>query len=492
MKAFIINVKTNRYLVFLVLLTSFFILSVPLWLKIDQLPIRLWDEGRNAVNAIEMHETGDLIVRSFNHQPETYNLKPPLLTWLQSFFISTVGINELAIRLPSLLASLGTLFLVYLFVYSETKKHLYGLFGAAIIATSAGFYGEHVGRFGDHDALLVFFSTLLVYAFWRYTLSEKSNWIYLAAAAVCLGVLVKSISILLFMPALLLYLLYAKKLLVLLKNPHFYVALVSALLPIVGYYLFREYNQPGFWSLVWNDELFPRYFNKSKNLEFSQESFWYYFVLLKTQFAYWIFLLPAIIWAILLHKEKNIFVYLLLVSGLFLIILSKGTKNFWYDAPLFPILALLIAVAAHTIISRYIKKERVQVAIIICLTFFPYKKAYEHALNTHEQYYDWETYGISYYLKNNKLAKTLTSNTKIVLDNTYGFEPHLFYVKKLEIEEGIKLNRKWLNQVIVNDTLLITHTSTFDSLSSKYEVKTLDSINSYTKKLVLLKIKKEM
>jgi 4-amino-4-deoxy-L-arabinose transferase-like glycosyltransferase len=480
-------VKTNRLFLFLVLLIAFFVLSVPLWLKIDQLPIRLWDESRNAVNAIEMHETGDLIVRSFNHEPETYNLKPPLLTWLQSFFISMVGINELAIRLPSLLASLGTLFLVYLFVYGETKKHLYGLFGAAITATSAGFYGEHVGRFGDHDALLVFFSTLLVYAFWRYTLSEKSKWIYLAAAAVCLGVLVKSISILLFLPALLLYLLYTKKLFVLLKNPHFYVALASALLPIVGYYLFREYKQPGFWSLVWNDELFPRYFNKSKNLEFSQESFWYYFILLKKQFTYWLFFTPLILGGFWFSKNKSVFVYLILIAGSFLLILSKGTKNFWYDAPLFPLLAMLLALSVFVLFNRFIKTNIWQTVLIVAVVILPYKKAYETVLNTHEQYYDWETYGISYYLKSNELSKNINSNTSVLLDNVYGFEPHLYYVKKLKLERGIELERKRLHQIKANDTLLITHLSTYDSLAANFHVQTLDSFNGFTKRVVISK-----
>ena len=86
---------------------GFFILSVPLWLNVGNLPIRLWDESRNAVNAIEMLQNGDYIIRSYENKPETWNLKPPLLTWLQVIAMHVVGLNEIAIRLPSILASIG-------------------------------------------------------------------------------------------------------------------------------------------------------------------------------------------------------------------------------------------------------------------------------------------------------------------------------------------------------------------------------------------------
>ncbi|MEY2923563.1 MAG: hypothetical protein RLZZ337_103 [Bacteroidota bacterium] len=480
-----IKLKTQNIFAYILVVLSFLALSVPIWLKVDYLPVRLWDEARNAVNAIEMLESGDLIVRTFNNEPETYNLKPPLLTWMQIASLSAVGINELAIRLPSVLASIGSLVLVFAFVYSETKKPAFGILAIGILATSSGFYGEHVGRFGDHDALLVFFCCLLLFAYWQYLKSQKPKWLYITGLAVCLGILTKSISILLFGPALLLYLIFSKNFLPLFKNKHFYLSSLLAIIPVFIYYFIREKMQPGFLSLVWNDELFPRYLNTSKNLSFSEESFWYYFKLWPTHFAMWVYLLPIIIPAYFLSKKKGVYHFLLLSSALFLIIISKGTKNFWYDAPIFPLLALLVTFSVYDTSRFVVKNQFVQIAMIWGILYFPYKASYQDTLNTQETYYNWETYGISYYLKHPELRKNLNSNTKILLDDNYGFEPHLFYVKKLEKEEGFALNRKWINQVNVGDTLLITHLSTYDALKKNFKTETLDSLNDYTKRVVL-------
>ena len=477
--------KPKHFLVLLFLLAGFFILSVILWLKVDYLPIRLWDEARNAVNAIEMHQSGDWLVRTFNNQPETYNLKPPLLTWLQAACLSLFGYTEIAIRFPSILASIATLFLVFLFVYKETRSVSFAFLSAGITATSSGFYGEHVGRFGDHDALLVFFCTLLFYAFWQYQKTNKNSWLYISGLAICLGILTKSISILLFMPALLICLIINKKLLAILNSKHFCNVAIGTTIPVILYYVFREFKQPGFWSLVWNDELFPRYFNSSENLEFAQESFWYYADLLPVQFNFWLYLLPIVFVAILFAKNKSVFYYLLLLSLSFFVIISKGTKNFWYDAPIFPLLAILVSLSLFVVVSKLIKSELTHITLVLILLYIPYKTAYNEVIGTSETYYNWETYGISYYLKDNDKTKNLSSNNHILLDNKYGFEPHLFYVKKLEVEQGIKLNRKLSHEVNVNDTLLITHLSTLDSLESKFDIERLDSINSFTRRVVL-------
>ena len=82
------------------------LLSVPLWLKVDQLPIRLWDEAQNAVNALEMSQTHNWLVRTYDYQPDTFDCKPPLLIWFQVLSIKALGLTELAIRLPSVIFSI--------------------------------------------------------------------------------------------------------------------------------------------------------------------------------------------------------------------------------------------------------------------------------------------------------------------------------------------------------------------------------------------------
>ena len=74
------------------------IASIPLFIHLDVLPFRLWDESRLASNAYEMHRNGNLIVTYYEGQPEMWNTKPPLAIWMQLIFIKILGFNELAVN----------------------------------------------------------------------------------------------------------------------------------------------------------------------------------------------------------------------------------------------------------------------------------------------------------------------------------------------------------------------------------------------------------
>src|SRR5947209_2965608 len=66
----------------------------------------LWDvdEGRNTQAAVEMRESGNWIVPTFNYQLRED--KPALLYWLQMAAYAVCGVGEFAARLPSALAAL--------------------------------------------------------------------------------------------------------------------------------------------------------------------------------------------------------------------------------------------------------------------------------------------------------------------------------------------------------------------------------------------------
>lgn len=268
--------RYNSIFLWFLSVVCLFVLSIPIWLKVDYLPLRMWDESRNAINAIEMYQSHDWLIRTRKSSPETYELKPPLLTWLQVLSLRVFGINELSIRFPSVVFSIGTLVLIFYICFSITKSPGISVFAPGVAATSSGFYGDHVGRFGDHDALLVFFSLFFVGQVYLYIDTQKNKHIYLASLGFLLAVMTKSVSIFLLFPGSLLSLLIYRQLRGLLKNKHFYFAALIALAPIVGYYSLREVFQPGYLSLVWEGELFPRYLNQSKNYVFKNHSFLYY------------------------------------------------------------------------------------------------------------------------------------------------------------------------------------------------------------------------
>ena len=148
----------------------------------------LWDidEGRNCQCAYEMFLSGDWVVPTFNSVLRTD--KPALLYWLQIIAYALLGVNEWAARLPSALAGLGTLFVVYELgrrMFSKSTSLLSGI----ILATTPMFVVA--SRFANPDALLSAFTTLTLYAFWRCQERPETRWFLLAGAAAGLAVLAK-------------------------------------------------------------------------------------------------------------------------------------------------------------------------------------------------------------------------------------------------------------------------------------------------------------
>jgi 4-amino-4-deoxy-L-arabinose transferase-like glycosyltransferase len=477
-----------KYIPHLLVVIVFFMISIPLWLKVDVLPMRLWDESRNAVNAIEMYQTGDWLVRTYDFAPETYELKPPLLTWFQVASLNIFGLNELGIRFPSVVFSLVTLIVLFSLVYRMTRKWYIALLASFICATSAGFYTAHLGRFGDHEALLVCLYTCLFYVVYQYSSTERVRYIYLTALTVALAVLCKSISVGMLLPGIFLFLLFDKKILPLLKNKHTYLALLLGAVPVFAYYYLREQVQPGYLEMVWQMELFPRFFNTSTELVFQEDPFSYYFNLIRnSQMEYWVWSLILVILAPFIAKKLDRqWAFWSIQAALFLLIISSGTKNFWYSAPAIPMLAGAIAISVHLLTNKNRKYNLTLGLPLLVMSVLSYQKAYKYAMQPAERYYEWETNGISHFLKNENHLANITSNTKVLLDDQYGFEPHKFYIEALKIERGLDIKRTELYNIKPYDTLLISHLSTLQKLKESYGIEVLDSSYSHTKLLTIL------
>ena len=479
--------KPKTLLLSILTLVLFFVLTIPVWLKVDALPLRMWDESRNAINAIEMFESHNWLIRTWKEKPEVYELKPPLLTWLQVASLSLFGLNELAIRLPAVVFSIATLVLVFKVCFDATKSRGISLLGVGITSTSAGFYGEHVGRFGDHDALLVFFGLLFVYQIHLFITALSNKHLYWAATSFVLAVMTKSVAVFLLFPGLFLFLTIYKNWAQLLSNKHFYRSVLLGVTPIFIYYGLRGLYQPGYLSLVWEGELFPRFFNTSKDCAFDEHTYNYYIKqLIQTQMRHWVWMFGVVLAAPFLSKRvSGQWCFWAVQPLIFILILSMGTKNFWYVAPAIPMLAIAFSLSLYHIIIGLFRRASLWYSVAPLLLIFPFIDAHAYALNPAEKYYTWETNGISYYLKDERHTSHLNNNTQILLDTVYGLEPHLFYVKKLELERGVVLPRVHHDRIESGDTLLVSHRSVYDYLQGIYSVTTLDSSYKHTKLVVI-------
>jgi len=113
------------------------------------LPLLDPDESRFARTSVEMMTSGDLVVPTFEGRPRL--VKPPLLHWIQVALFRLLGPTELAARLPSAAASLGSLLIV-----GWIARRRFGwegaLWAAATMATMPLVIA--IGRLGTLDALL--------------------------------------------------------------------------------------------------------------------------------------------------------------------------------------------------------------------------------------------------------------------------------------------------------------------------------------------------
>ena len=171
---------------FLVSVSCFFI-------KLSEIPIRIWDEARNANNAIHMMQYGNWLVPYYENAPDMWNTKPPLLIWIQAMLLKLLGINEFAIRLPSAIAACITVFILWNFARKYFKDQWVGFFSGMVLLTSMAYVQNHSGRTGDYDALLVLFITIYCTRFFSWVMEGKQKdylqfWIFLILAVLTKGI----------------------------------------------------------------------------------------------------------------------------------------------------------------------------------------------------------------------------------------------------------------------------------------------------------------
>ena len=332
-----------------IFIVSALVLYFPLFLHLDALPLEVYDEARRAMNAMEMIEADNFIVTTYSGKPDMWGTKPPLLIYCQAISMQLFGISELSVRLPSALAGLFTIcFLVWYFWKKHENLHL-GIASALVLLTTPGYIAKHVTRTGDFDALLVLFVTIYTLLFYEWIIKKQSKASVLQLAVISLFVflatMTKGVAGLLFAPGLILSVFVFRKAKQVFTDVKTYVAVLTLLFFIIGFYVLRDYYNPGYIDAVMKNELGGRFM---QGLEGHKNPFGYYFkIIAQFQFRPWVFFIPfGLLIGILSSEYRKLTIYCFIVSLSFLLVISSAqTKLDWYDAPVFPMMSILSAIA---------------------------------------------------------------------------------------------------------------------------------------------------
>ena len=354
---------------------------------LDDPQLEIYDEARRAVSALEMVEgkAPSWLTPSYYGQPDHWGTKPPLLVWCQAFWTAVLGPGELAVRLPSALATVLLCGLLIWWGRRDWGSPLSGALAATAVLCNWAYMGNHGARTGDFDALLVLFLTAQVVFFYRFATDGRWRDLVLASGAVLLAGLTKGVAGGFLLPGVGLWFLLDPAARRRLPEPRLYLLPALAIGGVVAYYLARERVDPGYLQLVYENELGGRYADTNEN---HRGPFWFYLRSLAFDPG-WRHLLPLLLPALAYLLRQPAYrrgtLLLTVTAALFLAVISSAaTKLYWYQSPVLPPLAMLIGAGCYHLagaLNERLRSPWVGAALLAGLFVAPMALTTHHVLN---------------------------------------------------------------------------------------------------------------
>lgn len=434
---------------------------------LGNLSAEMWDESRNAINALEMRYDHSFFVTHFDGQPDMWNTKPPLFIWTAAFCMKLFGTTVFALRFPSALSA----FFIAIYCFWFSRKYLNnvlpGFFAGLVLATSVGFVDYHVARNGDFDCMLSMWIFFYCTQFFLYLESQKKKHLILASLCLAFAILTKGIAGCLFLPGLILFSVIDKNHRTIFKKRELYIISLSGFILGISYYFIREFLNHGYIAAVIENEITGRYANAIE--DHSEPVLFYLRILSDFQYSDWLYwLLPSFL--IIMYtsegwfKKLGKFLFISIICNLIVITLSQ-TKLKWYDAPLYSFMGLLIGLG---VTQTYLALKKIfhsqnQVLHIAFFVLFsmgifaaPFKAMFETSVfRKKEQDYKGLFYGD--FLENYFAFFPNQHSLKII---SYGYNPHVFfYIKKYQYEGRDITNINAYETINYRDTIMLCDTA---------------------------------
>ena len=343
-----------------ILWTTVIVAAIVFFWGLGSMDLLSLNEGRRALAIQEMVSSGNWLLPHLNG--ELYLTKPPLLYWLSSSLGFIWGVNEWTLRLPSALAAIAVLIMVYRYALQQSGKWA-ALFAVQLLIANLGF--AMLGRRAEIEMLLTALCVGSLLSALQYMQSQSSkNWIILSYFLLALALMTKGpLVILLVTLPLLIAAIYS-------KNPHIKAVLLSGrgwlIFLVVGLTWYAIVSwQLGFdiWATIAKHDMLDKMQSESAKPILS--------------YLAWIAVDFMLLIGLFLVGVKEFFkqqfqqsrqLVLLAATILPLIIFSLfSNKHAKYLLPIYPLIAILLAIKLAAIFDAATEAKKKIIVIIALL-----------------------------------------------------------------------------------------------------------------------------
>jgi 4-amino-4-deoxy-L-arabinose transferase-like glycosyltransferase len=326
----------------------------------------MWNglESESAVAGWDMVETGRILIPHILDQPFVDN-RPPGAWWLIAATYKLTGVrNTWTARLPSALAALGCIFLVYAMGRRAANANA-GFLSALILMGMV--YFVFLGRMSQQDMLLTLATTLCLWAFWRSLDNNEPVFRFVLAFQIFLGlgVLIKGPAVVInvFCP-LAVYILYSRRWRDV-KWTSFIVTLPVGLCLSLWWYLYVWVAWP-----TMRDVLVHRFTDQSS---IHVEAFYFYFLRLPELLGPVLLFIPLLVigWrkAGPTQRHGPLGYFMISAVTMFFVYCLFASKRIHYLGPLLPALSLALGLLIED--QRFDEGRYLSISTLIIATLNP-------------------------------------------------------------------------------------------------------------------------
>gem|GEM_PF-4207154 len=330
-----------------------------LFLQLERISLIMWDEAGVATNALDMYLGGNPFAPTQLGKPDLFNLKPPLVPFIQSLFMRMIPAQHhlLAIRLPSVISVAALCIFIALWMSKRIHNKWAGLAAAMLVASAPIPFLDHSWRTGDYDAMLTAFLIISALIFYIFIKSLRYKYLYLSVVCMVLAVWCKGIAVLPVLVGMFIWLIFNKNANTIFSQTKFYVAIVLGLAFAAAIYLLRDYYHIHYLNIWWQNEVLNL---ATSNVQGHGEPWWFYLKLMWFHNLYLtsLFLTSTLYLCYLKFYTKgeipsSILYIVILFSTNLTIISIATTKNEWYATPISVFMAIIITMTLTLAIIKY-------------------------------------------------------------------------------------------------------------------------------------------